>query len=273
MIHLSEAEFFYEDSQPAISSANVDFHPSEIVAIVGPNGSGKSTLARLMMGLLIPTSGVAEIDGRDTRTTPPSLIRSLVGLAWQNPDNQLVCGVVEDDLAFGPENLGLSVPDIRRRVAEVVERLNLESIKTASIHTLSSAQKQLVAVAGAMAIEPRYLILDEATARLDPAAAHDLLEAVCSWAPDHKAGIIMITHQLSEVLRADRVCRLELTPGGWGRIADQGPPDEILRDAKVSEDIALETPFYDTLFRLDQLGVHLGTVPETVDGLVELLCR
>ena len=209
MIRFSDVAYEYAESMPALSGASVEFHPGVINAIVGPNGSGKSTLARLMMGLLQPTRGLVEVDGHDTRNTPPSVIRRLVSLAWQNPDNQLVCGVVEDDIAFGPENLGLNPAQIRGRVNEVLDRLALTDLRLASIHNLSSAQKQVLAVAGAMAIAPRYLILDEVTSRLDPAAAHSLLDALAGWAQDHQSGIIMITHVMSEVLRAASVCRLE----------------------------------------------------------------
>lgn len=110
MIRLTDVGFAYPGGQMALAGANIEFRPGEVTAIVGPNGAGKSTLARLVMGLLRPTEGTVEVDGHDTRTAPPSLIRSIAGLAWQNPDNQLVCGIVEDDVAFGPENLGLPVP-------------------------------------------------------------------------------------------------------------------------------------------------------------------
>ena len=273
MISFEDVAYEYDSGTRALSGATVEFHSSEVTAIVGPNGSGKSTLAKLMTGLLMPTAGRILIDEVDTRYTSPRLIRSLVGLAWQNPDNQLVCGVVEDDIAFGPENLGLRVHEIHRRVDEVTDRLQLESIRASSVRSLSSAQKQLVAVAGAMAIEPRYLVLDEVTSRLDPGAAHMLLEAVTGWARDHDAGVVMITHLMSEVLRAHKVCRLEQQPDNGGRIARTGAPDEVLRDEKLAEGVSLKTPLYDTVYRLDQLGVRLPELPETVDDLVDLLCR
>lgn len=273
MIRFTNAGYTYLDGTPALAGTSVEFRPSEITAVVGPNGAGKSTLAKMTMGLLLPTEGTVEIDGHDTRTSDPSLIRSLVGLAWQNPDNQLVCGVVEDDVAFGPENLGLRPREIEARIDEIVDRLGLKEIRSASIYNLSSAQKQVVAVAGAMAIGPRYLILDEVTARLDSASAHFLLEAVAGWARDHNSGVIMITHQVSEVLRANWVCRLHISAEGSGHIALVARPHEVLRDAKFSEDVVLDTPLYDTLFRLDQLGVHLSDLPDTVDGLVDALCR
>jgi len=272
VIDFADVTYRYPDGTNALTGASVSFQSGEITAIVGPNGSGKSTMARLMMGLLLPTDGRILVDEQDTRTTPASVIRRLVGLAWQNPDNQLVCGVVEDDIAFGPENLGLTTTEIAERIDEAEDLLQLGDIRTTSIHSLSSAQKQLVAVAGAMALRPSYLILDEVTARLDPSSSHRLLDGIRVWARDHRSGVIMITHHLSEVLRADRVCRLEALPSG-GRVAAFGSPDEILRDAKHDDDVALESPLYDTIFRLEQNGVHLAGVPETVDELVEQLCR
>jgi energy-coupling factor transport system ATP-binding protein len=184
-----------------------------------------------------------------------------------------VCGIVEDDVAFGPENLGLPVPEIERRVDEVLGVVGLSHLRSASIHGLSAAQKQLIAVAGAMAIHPRYLILDEVTSRLDDNAAHDLLHAVTTWAGDRQAGIIMITHQLSELLKADWVCRLEVSPEGSGRVAICDRPGAVLRDAKLSEGVLLRTPLYDTVYHLENLGVHLNELPDSVGGLVELLCR
>jgi energy-coupling factor transport system ATP-binding protein len=273
MIRFSDVGYEYGEDTPALCGASLELGPGGITAVVGPNGSGKSTLAQLMMGLLLPTRGLVEVDGHDTRVTPPSVIRRLVSLAWQNPDNQLVCGVVEDDIAFGPENLGLSPSTVRNRVDEILSRLELTELRRSSIHNLSSAQKQVLAVAGAMAIEPRYLILDEVTSRLDPAAAHTLLDALACWAHDHQSGIIMITHLMSEVLRAGSVCRLETRPEGGGYVAMVGSPQRILHDAKFSETVTLETPLYDILFRLDQLGVRLNGTPENVDGFVDLLCR
>lgn len=272
MIRFKNVGFEYESGTTALTDVSVEFDNSCLTSVVGPNGCGKSTMARLMMGLLLPSTGSVEVDGYDTRSAPANLIRSLVGLAWQNPDNQLVCGVVEDDIAFGPENLGLRIPEVNRRVDEVIERLALNDVRSLSIHTLSSAQKQVVAVAGAMAIEPRYLILDEVTSRLDPVAAHVLLDAVAEWARDHKVGVIMITHLMAEVLRSDSVCRFAASPEGGGQIAVTGSPDAILREAMNSDEVVLETPLYDMLFRLGELGVRLDRMPETVAGLVDQLC-
>jgi energy-coupling factor transport system ATP-binding protein len=272
VITLTEAGYEYEDGTRALCDVSVELQSGELTAIVGPNGSGKSTLAKLVTGLLLPTRGSVAVDGHDTRTSRPEEIRRLVSLAWQNPDNQLVCGVVEDDIAFGPENLGLRPGEVRRRIEETLDRLDLAHLRSASIHRLSSAQKQLVAVAGAMAIEARYLILDEVTSRLDPASSHLLLDALTAWARERGCGIVMITHVMSEVLRADGVCRLERTGEDGGRLAAVGTPDRILRDAKLSDSITMETPLFDTLYRLDRLGVHLNGRPDTIDGLVELLC-
>ncbi len=273
MIRLTDAGFVYPDGHSALSGVNVEFRAGEVTAIVGPNGAGKSTLARLVMGLLMPTQGTVEVDDYDTRTAPPALIRSLAGYAWQNPDNQLVCGIVEDDVAFGPENLGLPVSEIEQRVEEVLEVVGLAHLRSSSIHGLSSAQKQQIAVAGAMAIYPRYLILDEVTSRLDTGTSRQLLDSVMAWTKDRNIGIIMITHQLAEVLKADWVCRMEVSPAGSGHIAICDRPAVVLRSAKLSEGIFLQTPLYDIVYHLEHLGVRLAEVPDSVDGLVELLCR
>lgn len=269
MIRFSGVDYRYAGGAPALTEVSVEIAEGRITALIGPNGSGKSTLARLMMGLLLPTSGAVEIDGLDTGTADAKRIRSLVALAWQNPDNQIVCGVVEDDVAFGPENLGLPKREIERRVDEVLEVLGLSHLRAQSVHNLSSAQKQILAVAGAMAIEPRYLILDEVTARLDSASAHVFLDAVTEWASRRKIGIVMITHLMSELLRAACVIRLE----GGGSVAAVGSPQKCLKDARESDAMRVETPLYDTISHLDALGVRLNGSPETVDDLVAVLCR
>ena len=191
------------------------------------------------------------------------MTRGLVSLAWQNPDNQLVCDIVEDDIAFGPENLGMSVNEIESRIDEVVTRLDLSDVRTASVHGLSSAQKQVIAVAGAMAMEPKYLVLDEVTARLDPAAAYKLLDAIRLWSSDHRAGVVMITHHMSEVLLADWAVRLSTEDGdGAGCVAAQGTPSEVLESTPVDPDIVQLAPLDHTLRRLSRMGVMLPNTPK-----------
>jgi energy-coupling factor transport system ATP-binding protein len=272
MITFSAVSFDY-DGLPVLQDVSLAFREGETTALIGPNGAGKSTLARLALGLLLPSSGTVEIDGLSTAQVAPSVVRRLVGLAWQNPDNQLVCGIVEEDVAFGPENLGLPVREINRRVDEVLERLRLTHLRSTPVQRLSAAEKQLVAVAGAMTIQPRYLILDEVTARLDPSAAHEFLEAVTGWATDHSSGIVMITHHLAELMRADSVVRLEKSPSGAGVLGSQGLARDVLREAKVDEDLAMETPLYNVVHHLELSGVTLQPLPETMEQLIEALCK
>jgi len=273
VIRLRQVGFEYPNRTAALSDVNLDIEPGRLTAIIGPNGSGKSTLARLLLGLLIPSTGTVEVEGLDTSTADPAVLRRLVGLAWQNPDNQLVCGVVEDDVAFGPENLGLPAHEVDDRVDFVLEILNLSDLRFRSIQTLTLAQKQVVAVAGVMALRPRYLVLDEVTSRLDPAAAQDLLASVGRWARQYDAGVVMVTHRLTEILPADAVCRLEPTQAGGGRVAAFAKPDEVLREARHDPDSGLESPLFDIVLTLEDLGVDLPPNVATPEEVVEALCH
>lgn len=272
MIRLTNVSYAYPTGVAALNDISVGFPPGRVTAIIGPNGSGKSTIAKLAAGLLQPDSGSIDVDGLTGRGGDPWTVRRSVSLAWQNPDNQIVCGIVEDDLAFGPENLGLEPAEIEHRIARIVELLGLAALREASVHRLTSARRQLLAVAGAMALEPRYLILDEVTSRLDAATSNNLLDAVLGWAREREAGVIMISHQMGEVLRAHQVIRLERDSNGAGRIAHVASPDEVLRDAAEVVELRVETPLRDVIQRLKQLGVEVPGQPVTAEDLVMLLC-
>lgn len=272
MIRLDNVSYRYPNGTPAVNDVSVTIPEKGVTAIIGPNGAGKSTIARLLAGLLAPASGSVEVDGMNTYTADPVDVRSLVSLAWQNADNQLVCGIVEDDVAFGAENLGISRQEIRARVDEIVSILGLEEVRHSSIFNLSSAQKQVAAIAGAMAVRPRYLVLDEVTSRLDGDVARLVLDGVTQWARRHCAAIVMITHTMSEILRSSQVIRLEGVPGRGGQVAETGMPADVLRNAKSEKGVVLQSRLYDTVLRLEALGVEIEATVETVDDLVEFLC-
>lgn len=213
----------------ALAEVSLELRGSELTAIVGANGSGKSTLARLCDGLLIPTSGTVTVDGhRTSDATDVATVRSLVGMVFQDPDDQIVGTVVEEDCAFGPENLGLPSADIRLRVDEALEKVGLAGLERKEPHLLSEGQKQRLAVAGALAMSPRYLVLDEPAAMLDPAGRRSVSAIMDRLARVEGRGVIVITHDAAEVARCDRVVVLES-----GRIIFDGRPSDLLSDGRL----------------------------------------
>ena len=253
----------------ALTEMSLEVRRGEWLAIIGHNGSGKSTLAKLFNGLVIPGRGTVTVDGLSTRD-PAELrrIRQLVGMVFQNPDNQLVATVVEEDVAFGPENLGLARDEITRRVAEAIRAVDIESLRRRAPHQLSGGQKQRVAIAGVLAMRPACIVLDEATAMLDPAGRAEVLDTASAL---HRQGvtIVAITHFMSEVPRADRVIVL-----AGGRVALEGTPRELFaRPARLRE-LELDVPQVTEIAeRLGTRGLDLGLVPLTVDELADAFAR
>ena len=249
---------------------DVSFHieAGEFVAILGANGSGKSTLARHLNGLLLPTSGVCRIAGMDTRN-PQDIwqIRRQVGMVFQNPDNQLIAGVVEDDVAFGPENLGMEPAKIRQQVEMALQAVGMEAFHKFAPHLLSGGQKQRVAIAGALAMDTKCLILDEATAMLDPQGRREVMGTVERLHQERGLTLLCITHFMDEAARADRVLVME-----HGHLVRQGTPAEIFADAPKLHDLGLAVPLaVELAWALRQSGVRLPQDVLTNDDLVAAL--
>lgn len=227
MAELIRAEglvFRYEDTGPAaLDCLCLSIASGERVAIIGPNGSGKSTLAKHFNALLLPTEGRVTVDGLDTRD-PAQVweIRRRVGMVFQNPDNQIVATVVEEDVAFGPENLGVPPAEIRARVDRALAEVGMDGHARREPHLLSGGQKQRVAVAGVLAMQPKCIVLDEATSMLDPAGRAELMGVV--WELNRELGlaVVQITHHMDEALEADRVIVLHR-----GKVALDGRPEEV----------------------------------------------
>lgn len=241
MIVVDGARFEYrargQEPVLAVRDVSLTVGDGERVAIVGANGSGKSTLARLLNGLLLPTDGSVRVGGLDTRDgASRRAIRQTVGMVFQNPDNQLVATVVEEDVAFGPENLGLPSAEIRARVDAALALLGLEELRLRPPHLLSGGQKQRVAIAGALAMHPRVLVLDEATALLDPVGRSEVRAAIARLHADGTA-IVQVTHFMEEAVGADRV----LVMAG-GRIVLQGPPREVFARQAELRALRLDVP-------------------------------
>ena len=238
MISCKDISFSYDDKVPTLSNITLDIADGEFLCILGGNGSGKSTLAKHLNALLVPDSGSVEVDGLNT--SDPQLVydvRSRVGMVFQNPDDQLVATLVENDIAFGPENLGVPTNELSQRVADALASVGLMGFEQHETHALSGGQKQRVAIAGALAMHPEVLILDEASSMLDPRGRHGLLK-VCQELNHAGMTIVMITHFMEEAALADRVVVLDR-----GRIALEGTPEEILTRADELHSLNLEEPF------------------------------
>ena len=255
MIDFNHAGFTYDGETFVLTDVNLHVATGEFVCVLGGNGSGKSTLAKHVNALLVPDTGAVHILGNDTRDeTATYLIRSNAGMVFQNPDDQLVASLIENDVAFGPENLGVPSEELQRRVTQALAEVGLMGFDKKETAALSGGQKQRVAIAGVLAMDPKILILDEASAMLDPRGRTGLLR-VCKILHERGMTIVMITHFMEEATHADRVVVLE-----QGRIACEGTPDEILVQVDLLARLNLEVPFACKLSRdLQKAGVDVRT--------------
>ncbi len=237
MIALNHVTYRYDAQNAALRDISLSIAEGELLAVVGHNGSGKSTLAKHLNALLLPDEGCVTVNGLDTREEANTLaIRQQVGMVFQNPDNQLVTTVVEEDVAFGPENLGMESGEIRRRVDEALRAVGMADFATRAPHMLSGGQKQRIAIAGMLAMGPKVLVLDEATAMLDPKGRRDVLAIVDSL---HKQGItvVMITQYMEEAALCDRVAVL-----AGGSLILEGTPLEVFARADILKANRLDLP-------------------------------
>ncbi|MDY0341632.1 MAG: energy-coupling factor transporter ATPase [Coriobacteriia bacterium] len=238
MIVFEQTGFSYPGSVvPAVHDVSVTVEPGVLVALLGANGSGKSTLARLVNALLVPSTGSVFVDDMDTRDEDAVWsIRSRVGFIQQNPENQIVGTIAEEDVAFGPENLGVPPEEIRLRVDEALDAVGLAGFQRREPHMLSGGQKQRLAIAGALAMRPAYLVADEPTAMLDPVGRADVLSALRDLR-SRGVGVVHITHHLADVLDADRV--IVLSSGGT---VFDGTPAELIEDPGRALRMGIELP-------------------------------
>lgn len=274
MIEIKDLSYCYtemdtETTQWALRKINLIIPTGQFLVILGSNGSGKSTLAKHLNGMLIPSEGSCIIDQIDTRNESEIYhIREKVGMVFQNPDNQIVAAVVEEDVAFGPENLGVPSDEIRRRVDWALEKVGMTKYKMQGPHLLSGGQKQRVAIAGVLAMQPAYIVLDESTAMLDPEGRAEVLEVVNQLKQDLGISIILITHHMEEALLADRVVVLN-----EGEILLDGHPEEVFFDDQALMQAGLEVPAAVLLYKsLVERGVAFEENIK-MSELVEELCR
>lgn len=274
IVSINNLVFEYKDedtgeSTRVLDGVSLDVRRGEFLAILGHNGSGKSTLAKHMNAILVPTSGSVTVDGLDTADDGRLFdIRRRVGMVFQNPDNQMVATIVEEDVAFAPENLGVPRDEIRRRVDEALEIVGMSAFKRHAPHMLSGGQKQRVAIAGALAMRPELLVMDEPTAMLDPSGRAEVIETVKKLNRENGMTVVLITHYMDEAVRADRVIVLDS-----GRIAIEGAPKEVFPQVEKLTALGLDVPQSTYLiYMLNKQGLDLdGTALNDEECAVELL--
>ena len=238
MLSIENVSFNYESGSNALENVSLTVKDGEFLCIVGHNGSGKSTLAKMLNGLLLPTEGKVIVEGMDTADDDKLLdIRRLVGIVFQNPDNQIVTTVVREDVAFGPENLGIPTEEMIVRVDEALRSVGMESYAESAPHMLSGGQKQRIAIAGMLAMEPKVLVLDEATAMLDPSGRRDILNIVKELHDKKGITVVMITQYMEEAIPAERVIVMNS-----GHIEMEGTPKEIFERGDELRSIGLDVP-------------------------------
>lgn len=259
-----------EDTQRAVNDVNLDIEAGEFVAILGHNGSGKSTLAKHMNALLLPSEGTLWVDDMDTAKEPELWkIRQKAGMVFQNPDNQIIGTVVEEDVGFGPENMGVPTEDIWKRVDDSLEKVGMTAYRYHSPNKLSGGQKQRVAIAGVMAMKPQCIVLDEPTAMLDPNGRKEVLEAVRELNRQEKVTVILITHYMEEVVHADHVYVMD-----EGNVVLKGTPREIFSQVETLKHYRLDVPQVTLLaHELREAGVDIPEGILTKEELVSALCR
>ena len=259
-----------QDTQRAVNDVNLDIEAGQFVAVLGHNGSGKSTLAKHLNALLLPTEGTLWVDGIDTSKEPELWkVRQKAGMVFQNPDNQIIGTVVEEDVGFGPENMGVPTEKIWERVDESLKKTGMTSYRYHSPNKLSGGQKQRVAIAGVMAMRPKCIILDEPTAMLDPNGRKEVLEAVSDLNRREGVTVILITHYMEEVVHADKVYVMDN-----GEVVMQGTPREIFSQVETLKEYRLDVPQVTLLaHELKQSGVDIPDGILTTEELVNALCQ
>ena len=254
---------------PVFENLNLTVEQGSFVAILGSNGSGKSTLAKHFNSILLPCGGKVYVSGMDT-SDPEKLIavRRTVGMVFQNPDNQIVANLVEEDVAFGPENLGIAAPAIRQRVDNALKQVGMYHYRSHAPHLLSGGQKQRVAIAGVIAMEPKCIVLDEPTAMLDPKGRREVMETVTRLNKDKNITVILITHHMNEAAMADRVVVLDK-----GKLSLDGTPREVFSQVEKLHEMGLAAP--DTVelsYELNQKGFTLPLDKLDSEECAQVLC-
>ena len=270
-IECRDLHFSYsEESGEVLHGVDLDIEKGSFVALLGHNGCGKSTMAKLFNGMLVPTSGTVTVDGIDTAVEETQLdVRRRVGLVQQNPDNQLVAGIVEEDVAFGPENLGIEPAEIRRRVDAALKAVNMYEYRDHAPHKLSGGQKQRVAIAGVIAMETMCIVLDEPTAMLDPRGRQEVMDTIRYLNREKGITVILITHYMDEAVQADRVVVMD-----GGNILTDGDPRTVFAQVEHLKRHKLDVPqATELIYRLNAAGCSISGTPLDEDECVKAIAE
>lgn len=259
-----------QEEKIAINDVNFQIKEGEFIAILGHNGSGKSTMAKHMNALLIPTEGKMLVNKMDTSDMNNLWnIRETAGMVFQNPDNQLVATIVEEDVAFGPENLGVAPEEIRKRVDEALERVGMSEYKRHAPHLLSGGQKQRIAIAGILAMKPKCIIFDEPTAMLDPSGRKEVLDTIIDLNKNYGITVILITHYMDEAAKADRIVVMDK-----GKLILDGKPRDVFSNVEKMKSIGLDVPQVTELsYELQKAGINIDTRILDVNEMVNAICQ
>lgn len=275
MIECRNVTYKYENAEGeaakyAVNDVTFDVHKGEFLVILGRNGSGKSTMAKHMNSLLIPTSGKVIVDNLDTADIDNTWeIRSKTGMVFQNPDNQIVATIVEEDVAFGAENLGVEPLEIRRRVDDSLKKVGMYSYRKHAPHLLSGGQKQRVAIAGVLAMMPDCIVFDEATAMLDPSGRKEVMNTILDLNKNYGITIVHITHFMEEAVAADRIIVMD-----EGKVTLEGTPKNIFSNVAMMKKIGLDVPQVTELaYELKNSGLDIKSDILTIDEMVDELCQ
>ena len=275
MIETKELTYTYpapegETNPPALRGVSVTIEKGSFTVVLGHNGSGKSTFAKHLNAVLLPCGGAVYVEGMDTRDERMLLeIRQRTGMVFQNPDNQIVANVVEEDVAFGPENLGVPTAEIRRRVDDALAAVGMEQFARHAPHLLSGGQKQRIAIAGILAMEPECIVLDEATAMLDPAGRREVIDTVRRLNRERGITVVLITHHMAEAESADRVIVMN-----DGQVAMDGAPHDVFAQVDRLHELGLAAPdTVELLHLLREAGIDVPLTGLTVDECADTICR
>ena len=271
IIEINNVSFRYDDENSSVlHKVSLKIKKGEFVCVLGHNGCGKSTLAKLINGLIVPNEGTVLVKGMDTKNEETLIkIRSTAGMVFQNPDNQMVATVVEEDVAFGPENLGVPQEELQKRVDDALREVNMLQFKDSAPHRLSGGQKQRIAIAGVLAMEPEIIIMDESTSMLDPKGRREVLETVHRLNKEKGITVLFITHFMEETVNADRIIVM-----GDGVVKMEGTPKEIFDREDEINALTLEVPHVTKIARqLNDRGVSVSRGVLTFEEILEELCQ